>query len=319
MTWYYAEGSQQRGPYDEAQFEALIQAGTITPPTLVWGEGMPNWLPLAQVRPGVGVGAGVVGGAPAGWRALPVDAAALLEEIKQSSGQIEIGQCLSRGWDLVKNNFLVTVVAVALLLVISIGLSLMGAALEKLAHVPAIGTVVSLIITGPLTGGMYYLFLKLIRREKAGVEDVFSGFSKAFGRLVGGYVAVLLLSAVWFIPGGVALAMAIIPLKGAVPSLAALAPGIILCFLALAPAIYLSVCFFFVLPLIVDLGLGVGKALQVSRAAIHKNWLNMFLLLVVCSLLNILGVLVCLVGVVVTLAIFHASVMYAYEDIFSVK
>ena len=52
MKWYYAVGQQQQGPLDDAQFDALIAAGTITPETLVWREGQANWQPLRVARPG---------------------------------------------------------------------------------------------------------------------------------------------------------------------------------------------------------------------------------------------------------------------------
>ena len=55
MKWYYAVGQQQQGPLDEAQFDALIAAGTITPETLVWREGQANWQPLRVARPGSAV------------------------------------------------------------------------------------------------------------------------------------------------------------------------------------------------------------------------------------------------------------------------
>jgi uncharacterized RDD family membrane protein YckC len=51
MNWYYAEGGQQAGPVDDAQFEALIQSGKLTPETLVWHQGMANWQPLREARP----------------------------------------------------------------------------------------------------------------------------------------------------------------------------------------------------------------------------------------------------------------------------
>jgi hypothetical protein len=51
MNWYYAAGGQQQGPIDDAQFDALINVGTITPDTLVWRDGMANWQPLREVRP----------------------------------------------------------------------------------------------------------------------------------------------------------------------------------------------------------------------------------------------------------------------------
>jgi len=70
MNWHYAVGGQQQGPVDDAQLDALIQAGTVNADTLVWREGMANWQPLRQVKPS---GAGstapaappvAVGGAP---------------------------------------------------------------------------------------------------------------------------------------------------------------------------------------------------------------------------------------------------------------
>jgi len=50
MNWYYVDAGKQAGPVDEAQFEALIQSGKITPDTLVWREQMANWQPLLEVR-----------------------------------------------------------------------------------------------------------------------------------------------------------------------------------------------------------------------------------------------------------------------------
>ncbi len=51
MNWFYADNGQQRGPVSEAEFDALVAAGSIQPSTLVWCEGMPSWRPLAEIRP----------------------------------------------------------------------------------------------------------------------------------------------------------------------------------------------------------------------------------------------------------------------------
>lgn len=48
MEWYYALGRERRGPVSEAEFAALRADGTITADTLVWREGMDEWLPLGQ-------------------------------------------------------------------------------------------------------------------------------------------------------------------------------------------------------------------------------------------------------------------------------
>ena len=47
--WFYGENGQQFGPVDDAGIRQLIASGRVTPATLIWCEGMPAWLPLAQV------------------------------------------------------------------------------------------------------------------------------------------------------------------------------------------------------------------------------------------------------------------------------
>ena len=46
--WYYTLNNQQIGPVEEAEIRKLVEAGTITHGTLVWTNGMANWLPIAQ-------------------------------------------------------------------------------------------------------------------------------------------------------------------------------------------------------------------------------------------------------------------------------
>ncbi len=48
MNWYYVEAGQQAGPVDDAQLQGLVQTGRITGETLVWREGMANWLPYSE-------------------------------------------------------------------------------------------------------------------------------------------------------------------------------------------------------------------------------------------------------------------------------
>jgi uncharacterized RDD family membrane protein YckC len=50
MNWYYVEQGKQTGPASDEQFNALVQSGTITADTLVWREGMADWLPYGQVH-----------------------------------------------------------------------------------------------------------------------------------------------------------------------------------------------------------------------------------------------------------------------------
>lgn len=50
VQWYYGENGQQAGPIDEGAFRQAILEGRVGPQTLVWREGMPSWVPLAQVQ-----------------------------------------------------------------------------------------------------------------------------------------------------------------------------------------------------------------------------------------------------------------------------
>ena len=50
MNWHYVEGSEARGPVTDAELEALISSGSVGPHTLVWHEGMAEWLTCSQVQ-----------------------------------------------------------------------------------------------------------------------------------------------------------------------------------------------------------------------------------------------------------------------------
>ena len=54
MNWYYAKDGQQAGPIDEAELATLITSGTIQGTTLVWKEGMAQWMPYRDTwQPGM--------------------------------------------------------------------------------------------------------------------------------------------------------------------------------------------------------------------------------------------------------------------------
>ena len=50
--WHYADGDRTIGPVDEEEFQNLVRSGVIGPRTLVWRQGMPNWLDFAALQPG---------------------------------------------------------------------------------------------------------------------------------------------------------------------------------------------------------------------------------------------------------------------------
>jgi len=67
MSWYYAENNERRGPFEEADFQSLVNAGTIKPETLVWREGFAAWVPYSSAASAVSPAStnpGGVAGAP---------------------------------------------------------------------------------------------------------------------------------------------------------------------------------------------------------------------------------------------------------------
>ncbi|MCX8157532.1 MAG: RDD family protein [Verrucomicrobiae bacterium] len=51
MTWFYSQGGQQLGPVTEEEFQRLRLDGTIGPQTLVWREGLPEWVEYRTLAP----------------------------------------------------------------------------------------------------------------------------------------------------------------------------------------------------------------------------------------------------------------------------
>jgi len=50
IKWYYAHGSEKKGPIGAVEFDQLVAAGEIASDTLVWCKGMTGWQPLVGVR-----------------------------------------------------------------------------------------------------------------------------------------------------------------------------------------------------------------------------------------------------------------------------
>jgi uncharacterized RDD family membrane protein YckC len=50
MNWHYVEQGQQIGPVSDEQFAELTRTGKINADSLVWREGMADWLPYSRVK-----------------------------------------------------------------------------------------------------------------------------------------------------------------------------------------------------------------------------------------------------------------------------
>ena len=241
------------------------------------------------------------GNIPGGQPGLPFDPEVFLAAVREHDYELDIGSCLSRGWELVKSHFWLCVGAFVVVYGCLLGTS----------FIPCAGFVIQTVIQGPLMGGMYLLFIKLARGQEASVGDAFSGFSKAFLQL-------FLIALVSGILTGLCILPGLGTLMANMQFGSNISPLVIgfLVLVGMVPAIYLTICWAFSMQLVVDKEMNFWAAMELSRKVVNMHWGYVFLFLVVCGLVAALGVLVFCLGFLVTAPIALASIIYAYEDIF---
>ena len=262
--------------------------------------------------------------------------------------ELDIGGCISRGWNLYKEHFGILFVACLLLVVMQIAtggvLNLILTPLTKSLLASSVGLrigfyylmpALTALVIGPMAGGVYVVYLKVIRQQNAGVGDAFAGFQKAFGQLYLGALMVGLVAGLCMLPAqyvfqsnaGALLAQLqdaqaqhLTPelLQNLLPQLLhAFVGALPVALICLIPMTYLAVSWMFTLPLIVDREMKFWPAMKTSFKMVNRHWWQVFGLFVLASLITFAGFFGCCIGILFTAPIGIAATMYAYETIFS--
>lgn len=182
MQWYYAVGGQQQGPVEWEVLVSLARDGKLNPSDLVWTSTMGSQWSKASTVPGL------FGPAPTAAGDVPPSVSEWSDQAKFKSSthnrdlMAAARTALDGQWGL-------AVGANVLYFIVAIGIGL----------VPYIGSLVSLVVSGPLVLGWYMLFLALSRRQSAGVGMIFEGF-KQFGTGFLAYLLIALLIFAWSLP-----------------------------------------------------------------------------------------------------------------------
>jgi hypothetical protein len=53
QNWYYGQGNQQVGPVTKEVLMEMLQQQVLSPETLLWSEGMSNWMLAKEIFPGL--------------------------------------------------------------------------------------------------------------------------------------------------------------------------------------------------------------------------------------------------------------------------
>ena len=166
--------------------------------------------------------------------------------------------------------------------------------------IPRVGWLVGLLLNNLLTAGVYLLFLARMRGLRPTLNDVALAIRSAAGRLVLTGLAQSLITA---------------PIVFASTTASdQLRTGLLVLSL---PCLYLLVGYVFVLPLIIDRNLPFWGAMETSRRTVHRQWFQTFGLLFAAGLLLIVPARWFVFGLVLTLPVCTAALMFAYEDLFS--
>ncbi len=304
---------KEYGPVSAEQLCEWIQQGRVSAQTLVQAEDQTDWRPVIAFPEFAEALAAKSPPSPPPFAAGGTTGVA--PEILDRDYDLDLGGCISRGWNLLQKNMGLLIGATLIYIGIGIALSLLGA-------IPLIGmlfSLLSLFVTAPLMGGLFYVTLQAIRQQPTSAGDVFEGFRRAFIQLVLGYVVSAILTGLCAIPA------VIVGLATLLPSLTQHqepSPGAILAtvgvgLVCLVPLIFLTVNWMFTLPLIVDKRLDFWPAMQTSWKMVRKHWWQLFGLIILVGVMNVAGVLLCCVGLLFSMPLGIAAMMYAYETIFS--
>jgi hypothetical protein len=300
MATYKIIGGDQKeyGPANADEIRQWLAEGRLNAQSQIQAEGSTEWKPLGSFPEFAGFFAAAGGTQHPFEPVLPASFSP--QEILARDYDLDIGNCVARSWNLLKQHFWPTVgISFLVLLVQGAVNQLLNVfskpVFDEMIHEHRFSAHGILIILGTsvlfspvytlLMGGLMNYYLKLIRGEPASVPDAFSGFTSAAGQLV---------------------------LLGLVSSLVGLL-GYVLCLL---PGIYLNVSWAFAIPLVIDRRLDFWSALELSRKVVTKHWFIVFAFVLIVGLLAVSGILACCIGIFVTMPLGWMALMYAYEDLF---
>lgn len=198
-----------------------------------------------------------------------------LDTVLQKDYEVNIGKYFGKGWEILKLSFGQMVGFFLITFLINL----------FLGFIPILGQLASILINAPLAAGYTFVVLANLRGQSFVFNDFFKGLTNKY------FLQLFLISLV----GGLFIALGFL--------------------LLLIPGFYLSVAYTFAIQFAVDWDLEFFEALETSRKFVTKQWFQIFLLLLVIGLMNILGAFLLGVGLFVTVPLSICIMISAYDDL----
>jgi hypothetical protein len=307
---------KEYGPVSLEDLRRWISEKRVDTKTMVQAEGDSAWKPLAGLPEFADLLGTPSAAAPPPIVPFVHDPVAFSAQVLGRPIAVDAMRCIQRSWELYKSQFSLIFPTT---LVVMIASSASGA-------IPYFGFIISIVLNGVFYGGLYWFFLKVIRGEKTELTDAFAGFTRFFPQLMLGGAVTSFLSFFAMCIAGLPFLFTFIPTVISLSHTPHPDPEIILRafgFFGVLSILFMIVVAFliyamwmFALPLIIDKGLEFWPAMELSRKLFFKSWRSLAILFLLAGIIGMSGVILCIVGVFLTMPIAVGAIAYAYEDIF---
>ncbi len=253
------------------------------------------------------------------------------QQVLDRDYQIEIGTALERAWKTFTSHVgPVIVSSLLMLLLLAIVAGVVGAVgVLGFQGIRAGGGMSAGVIAGVIlfaffvmllllafvivNAGYGWFYLNLHRHGDTSYGNIFAGFRRGLGSLLGAWFIQILISIGVSVPFSVA---SQVILHSGLPPAASMGINAILQLISTAIGIYLSVLWIFTNFLIMDKGMGAWAAMKLSRKVIAKRWWMSFLFLIVAGIIASVGFLACGVGLLVSMPLCLLMIVALYDDNF---
>lgn len=227
-----------------------------------------------------------------------------IDNLIQQGYRLDIGGSIQQGWQILSQNlggFIGFTLLTFLLVIASV----------CLLFVP-------LFFSGNLFAGYYIVSMRILKRQPVTFNNFFDGFRNS--NFVPILLATLVIGAITAVVNAPTYAIRIF---SSINPEVINNPTFLLIFgllflVSFCAGIYVGTIYVFTIPLILEHRLEFWPAMELSRKILSKQWFAFFGLVMLLSLINIGGALLCGLGLLVTSPLWFSSIAAAYNQVVGV-